>query len=120
MSAIRAVLCRRCLLRGRLRQLLRDDRQGVAAQLEGLDEVALRLRELVGHVQVARPVGERGGVDLERVRLVLAVHVLVLVARRLEDREQPPALRLRQAHELVRVPDVVLHVAFLAGVQAAP
>ena len=119
MSAIRAVLWRRSSCAVAFGSSSAIDRQGVAAQLQALDEVVLRLRELVGHVEVVRPVGERGGVDLERVRLVLAVDVLGLVARRLEDGEQPPALRLRQVHELVRVPDVVLHVAFLARVQAA-
>jgi hypothetical protein len=100
-------------------QLVRDDGQGVAPQLEALDEVVLRLRELVGHVEVVRAVGERCRVHLERVRLVLAVDRLALVARRAQDVEQPAALGLRQRHELVRVPDVVLHVALLARVQAA-
>ena len=119
-SAIRAVLWRRASCAGRLRQLLGDDRQGVAAQLEALDEVVLAPSR-AGRARRGCAPGRRAW----RSRSCSAFAWFwrstswfwslgasrIANSRRLSAFDRP--------HELVRVADVVLHVAFLAGVQAA-
>ena len=108
------------LLRERARERVRDNRQRVAAQARG----SRGSSPAPSRAGPARP-GSAPGRRASRSRSCSSFAWFCRSTSwlwslgRLEDREQPPALCLGELHELVRVANVVLHVALLAGVEAA-
>ena len=72
----------------------------------GVQQVLLRGRDLVGHVEVVRAVDERGRLAAEAVHDVGGVDGVILVARAVV--EQLVALELRLIDQLQGLADVVL------------